>query len=91
MCPYCDGYGHSGNDCPTDAKIAHLRGGVREQNQLLMKLRKELRDASNMKEVTGFSLLSASKPTIGVKRTHRERFNDAASVDNGFATKRTRF
>ena len=27
-CPYCDGFGHSGNDCPTDAKIAHMRGGV---------------------------------------------------------------
>ena len=32
LCPYCDGWGHSGNDCPTDKKISQLRGGVREQN-----------------------------------------------------------
>ena len=29
-CGYCDGFGHSGNDCPTDHKIAQLRGGVLE-------------------------------------------------------------
>ena len=34
-CAYCSGWGHSGNDCPTDAKVSHLRGGVREQNTLL--------------------------------------------------------
>ena len=34
-CPYCDGFGHSGNDCPTDHKIAQLRGGVNEQNKVL--------------------------------------------------------
>ena len=34
-CPYCSGFGHSGNDCPTDAKISHLRGGLREQNKAL--------------------------------------------------------
>ena len=30
-CGYCDGYGHSGNDCPTDYKLDQLRIGVREQ------------------------------------------------------------
>ena len=59
ICPYCDGFGHSGNDCPTDHKIAHLRGGVREQSQLLMRIRKELRAESNMGNVTHFSLLSS--------------------------------
>ena len=29
-CAYCNGFGHSGNDCPTDHKISHLRGGVLE-------------------------------------------------------------
>ena len=30
-CAYCDGFGHAGNDCPTDYKLAQLRVGVREQ------------------------------------------------------------
>ena len=66
-CPYCDGYGHSGNDCPTDAKIAHLRGGVLEANRVLVQIRKECRDAAGMANVTGFSLLSANptKRTLG--------------------------
>ena len=59
VCPYCDGYGHSGNDCPTDAKIKHMRGGVREQNKLLQAIRKTLRRETGMGSVTGFSLLSA--------------------------------
>ena len=29
-CAYCSGYGHAGKDCPTDFKIARMRGGVRE-------------------------------------------------------------
>ena len=72
MCPYCNGWGHSGNDCPTDAKIAHLRGGVREQNKLLQVIRKQLRDESGMSNVTGFSLLSATKPRAGAKRGRNE-------------------
>ena len=66
-CPYCDGFGHSGNDCPTDAKIAHLRGGVLEANRVLVQIRKECRDAAGMANVTGFSLLSANptKRTLG--------------------------
>ena len=32
VCPYCSGFGHSGAACPTDKKLAQLRGGVREQN-----------------------------------------------------------
>ena len=30
-CPYCSGFGHAGKHCPTDAKLAQLRKGVREQ------------------------------------------------------------
>ena len=39
-CAYCDGYGHSGNDCPTDSKIAQLRGGILEANQAIQLIRK---------------------------------------------------
>ena len=35
VCPYCSGFGHSGKDCPTDAKISSLRGGVRSQNTVI--------------------------------------------------------
>ena len=34
-CPYCSGFGHSGNDCPTDYKLGQLRLGVREQATIL--------------------------------------------------------
>ena len=30
-CPYCSGWGHAGKHCATDAKLAQLRIGVREQ------------------------------------------------------------
>ena len=42
-CAYCSGWGHSAKDCPTDAKISHLRGGVKEQNRYLQQLRKTAR------------------------------------------------
>ena len=58
-CPYCNGFGHSGNDCPTDRKISWLRGGVREQTQVIQEARKSCRVAANMTDVKGFSLLSA--------------------------------
>ena len=43
-CPYCSGYGHSGNDCPTDAKISNLRQGPREQAAIISLLRKQCRE-----------------------------------------------
>ena len=45
MCPYCSGYGHSGNDCPTDHKLSNLREGVREQVKIVAALRKQARQA----------------------------------------------
>ncbi len=69
-CPYCDGFGHSGNDCPTDAKISHIRGGVKEQNTVITEVRKSCRLLAGMGKVTGFSLLSADPQKSGLgKRT----------------------
>ena len=88
-CPYCSGYGHSGNDCPTDAKISHLRGGVREQNAFIQKCRKEAREASGMKNVTGFSLLSAQE--IGGPRKRKRvdvEFDNHSMNDQLFAKRR---
>ena len=61
LCPYCSGYGHAGKDCPTDAKLSHLRGGVREQNALLQRLRNECRTNAQLANVSGFSLLRARR------------------------------
>ena len=62
-CAYCDGYGHAGNDCPTDFKLTQLRAGVREQAKLVQELRAECRVAAGMANVTGFSLLPAKPRT----------------------------
>ena len=56
-CIACSGYGHSIKDCPTNAKLNHLRGGVREQNQLLKRALDYSRSKHPMCNVAAFSLL----------------------------------
>ena len=90
-CAYCSGWGHSGNDCPTDAKITHMRGGVREQNTFIQKCRKEARLNANMKNVTGFSLLSANTMNVGRKRKRPNFFSDVQSMNDSLYAKRRRF
>ena len=90
-CPYCDGWGHSGNDCPTDAKIKHLRGGVREQNRFLQLCRKKLRKESGMADKTGFSLLSAAPMRGSGKRTRKELIDDTISLNDTLYAKRRNF
>ncbi len=87
-CPYCDGFGHSGNDCPTDHKIAQLRGGVLEQNRVIQVIRKECRVASGMANVTGFSLLTAD-PKKG--KLGKRKFTETQSEDDKFSFKRRKF
>ena len=60
-CIYCSGFGHSGKDCPTDAKLRNLRGGVAAQNKALARARKDVRLKFNMAAVRSFSLLSPYK------------------------------
>ena len=60
-CPYCQGYGHSGKDCPTDRKLAPLRNGTAEMKQVLMAVRKECRTEANMKVESGFCHLMVAK------------------------------
>ena len=90
-CAYCDGYGHSGNDCPTDHKISHLRGGVLEANRVLTAIRKQCRTEAGMADVTGFSLLSADPNKHGPKKRTRGNFNDTMSEPNGHSFKRLKF
>ena len=78
VCPYCSGYGHAGKDCPTDSKLTHLRGGVREQNVILQALRAECRREANMKAVESFSLLSPIKGT-NVAKTRGSQLVDLRS------------
>ncbi len=81
-CGYCDGFGHSGKDCPTDHKIANLRGGVAEQNKVLQQLRKECHVASGMANVRGFSLLSADPNKTRLGKRKRSKHNDNLSADD---------
>ena len=43
VCPFCSGYGHTGNDCPTDKKLAPLRMGTSDQKALMRQVRKACR------------------------------------------------
>ena len=90
-CGYCDGWGHSGNDCPTDRKISQLRGGVAEQNKVLQKLRKDCRVAAGMKNKTGFSLLSAETGKALSKKRKRSTMDETMNIANGYTAKRIRF
>ena len=74
-CGYCDGFGHSGNDCPTDRKISQLRGGVAEQNKIIQGLRKASRVAAGMRDVAGFSLLSAATGQALSKKRKRSEMD----------------
>ena len=90
-CPYCSGWGHSGNDCPTDRKISHMRGGVREQNAYIQKCRKAARIASGMANVSGFSLLSAKPSLVGQKRKFSSLVSEVQSMDGSILGKRARY
>ena len=91
ICAYCDGYGHSGNDCPTDRKIAILRGGILEQNKVIQAARKACRAEAGMGKVTGFSLLSANHSTNLLGKRGAAANDETMSADNGFLGKRRRF
>ena len=67
-CAYCSGWGHSGNDCPTDAKLTHLKGGVSSQSKLINELRKVTRVKAGMGDKRGFSTLSAKANTLGKRK-----------------------
>ena len=84
-CAYCDGYGHSANDCPTDVKVAQMRGGVDEQNKVLQRIRKECRVAAGMKNVKVFSRLSADPRKMTLGKRKRPASTEIISVDNGYA------
>ena len=66
-CGFCDGWGHAGDDCPTDIKLSMLRGGVKEQSEIITQLRKEGRKRAGMGGKQGFSLLSATGRKRGRK------------------------
>ena len=87
-CAYCDGFGHSGNDCPTDRKVFQLRGGISEFTTVLQNLRKECRAKAGMGAVKGFSMLSADpKKTLGKKRI-RGSLTETSGDSDDFGLKR---
>ena len=90
-CAYCDGYGHSGNDCPTDHKISQLRGGVLEANRVIQAIRKSCRKDAGMANVNGFSLLSADPNRTNLGKRARRDFSDTRSEPNSHSYKRIKF
>ena len=78
-CPYCDGFGHSGNMCPTDAKLTLLRrGGTTEMRQVLTQARKDARADANLGDNRNYSKLSAS---LGQQLKKRPRPNQHDYTD----------
>ena len=69
----------------------HMRGGVKEQTQVIQELRKLSRVDAKMGAVRGFSLLSADPlkgvPSIKVRRKYKKK----ALADNAFSKKARRF
>ncbi len=90
-CPYCDGFGHAGNDCPTDHKIAQLRGGVSEQNKVIQDIRKKCRVSARMGGVKGFSLISAKPAMPKLGKRKRSRVSERFSEDNEYSVKTIKF
>ncbi len=90
-CAYCSGFGHSGDDCPTDAKISLLRGGILEATCIISEIRKQLREDANMAGVTGFSLLSAEEGRLRSKKRGRVEMSGYQTEPNNFSRKRFKF
>jgi hypothetical protein len=90
-CAYCDGIGHSGNDCPTDRKVSQMRGGIKEQNTILQLIRKQCRVDAGMGNVKGFSLISADPNKTRLGKRIRSGSFDTQSADNVHSRKRIRF
>ena len=87
-CPYCDGHGHSGNDCPTDHKLTALRMGTKEQKQTLQAIRKTCRAEAGMASKSGFSQLSTSNKFMVSKKRKRPDWQESGGIDNGFSRKK---
>ena len=68
-CGYCQGYGHSANDCPTDAKLTVLRMGTLASKRVLVEARKECRKEANMEMERGLSLLRPLANHVPKKRS----------------------
>ena len=68
-CAYCSGYGHSGNQCPTDAKLLLMRrGGTGDMRLVLINARKQARKAAGMINNKNYSKLSVAAGMLLKKR-----------------------
>ena len=68
LCCFCNGWGHSGHDCPTNRKVGWLCAGQSVATRIVVEARKESRKKHPMAGTTGFSSLSAVGATPGRKR-----------------------
>ena len=65
-----------------------MRGGVEEQNKILQRVRKECRVAAGMKNVKGFSRLTADPTKIRLGKRLNPDSYEVMSADNGFGKKK---
>ena len=87
-CPYCSGYGHSGNDCPTDRKLEWLRHGTSLQRTLMKEARQFGRIAAGMGNVSGYSTLSPIPPGRGLAARRARAMAGGYESDNLHPKKR---
>ena len=87
-CAYCSGFGHSGNDCPTDHKLSLLRLSTSANRVLITTARKEARLHAGMATVTRYSLLSASAGRLLRKRKWKDSALYSSDSSNGFGKRR---
>ena len=59
-CAFCSGWGHAGNNCPTDFKLKQLRLSGGTASSIILDCRKKCRTLLPMKAITGFSQLRAT-------------------------------
>ena len=68
-CAYCNGFGHSREDCPTDKKLAAIRLGWEECTKVLNASRNERVEAVGMKDKSGYSWVSTRRRQTRVRPT----------------------
>ena len=75
-CPFCSGWGHAGDDCPTDAKLAPLRLGTTAQRSLMTDLRAACRAKYKPANDVVYSMLQINAASSARKRKREAMAHD---------------
>ena len=63
-CAYCDGFGHSKEDCATNKKLTWLRASVKDQADYVNAVRRKLVAEKPQGEKEGFSKLTGDRSKL---------------------------